>query len=91
MHMVAARLGCQSVMLGTGQALAAWTGLLSPCRGFILAGKTAWALGGCITTESADYCVLINEWALSRLRVCFLRLEVDFGSVWESELGEKWR
>ena len=26
-----------------------------------------------------------------RLRVCLLRLEVDLGSVLESELGQKWR
>ena len=43
-----------------------------------------------MTTESADYCMLVNEWAWSRSRVCLLRLEVDFG-VLESELGQKWR
>ena len=42
-------------------------------------------------TESADYCRLVNEWAWSRSRVCLLRLEVDLGSVLESELGQKWR
>ena len=41
MHMVAARLGCRSAMVGS--------------------------------------------------RVCLLRLEVDLGSVLESELGQKWR
>ena len=42
-------------------------------------------------TESADYCMLVNEWVWSRLRVCLLRLEVDLGSVLKSELGQKWR
>ena len=42
-------------------------------------------------TESADYCMLVNEWAWSRSRVCLLRLEVDLGSVLESKLGQKWR
>ena len=42
-------------------------------------------------TESADYCMLVNEWAWSKSRVCLLRLEVDVGSVLESELGQKRR
>ena len=33
----------------------------------------------CMQTESADYCMLVNEWAWSRSRVCLLRLEVSFG------------
>ena len=44
-----------------------------------------------MTTESADYCRLVNEWAWSEPRVCLLRLEVDLSSVLESELGQKWR
>ena len=48
----------------------------------------AWkAQSGCLTTESADYCMLVNEWAWLRSQVCLLRLEVDVGSVLESELG----
>ena len=77
-------LGCQSTMVGTG-----WT---NSCPGCIdrlrkrychlvgvsfLAGKAAWALNGCLTTESADYCMLVNEWVWLRSRVCLLRLEVD--------------
>ena len=44
-----------------------------------------------MTTKNADYCILINEWAWLRSRVCLLRLEVDLGSVLESELGQKWK
>ena len=40
-----------------------------------------------MTTDSADYCMLVNEWAWSKSQVCLLRLEVDMGSVLESELG----
>ena len=40
-----------------------------------------------MTTNSADYCMLFNEWASSKL----IRLEVDIGSVLESEFGLKWR
>ena len=40
-----------------------------------------------MTTHSADYCMLVNEWPWSKSQVCSLRLEVDMGSVLESELG----
>ena len=53
-------------------------------EGWFLAMKAAWALRRCMTTKNADYCMLINEWARSKSRVCLLRLEVDFGSVLES-------
>ena len=68
MHMVAAQLGCQSAMVGTG--------LANSCPGCMdrltkrysylvgdsfLAGKAAWALSGCMTTESADYCMLYGQ------------------------------
>ena len=53
-----------------------------------LARKAAWALNGCMTTKSADYCMLVNEWVWLRSRVCLLRLEVDLDSVLESKL---WR
>ena len=88
MHMVAAiGLAVKVPWLGLGgpiPALAAWTGLenvtLTLCRGFIS--------GQSLTTESAEYCMLVNE---LRSRVCLLRLEVDLGSVLESDLGQKWR
>ena len=71
-----------------GQALKHYSHLVG---GSFLGGKAAWALSGCMQIESADYCMLVNEWAWSRSRVCLLRLEVDLGSVLESELGQKWR
>ena len=73
MYMVAAKLGCQSAMVGTRWA--------NPCPGCpdkfrkhyshlvggsFLAGKAAWALSGYMTTESADHCMLVNEWVWSR-------------------------
>ena len=95
MHMVAARLGCQSAMVGTGWANSCMDRLRKRgshlVGGSFLAGKAAWALSGCLTTKSADSCMLINEWAWLRSRVCLLRLEVDLDSVLESELGQKWR
>ena len=60
-----------------------------PVGGSFLAGKAAWALGWCLTTESADFLHDHNEWAWLRSRVCLLRLEVGLGSVLESELREK--
>ena len=57
--------------------------------GSFLAGKAAWALCGCMTTESADYWMFVNEWVWSRSRVCLLRVEVDLGAVLESELVQK--
>ena len=52
------------------------------------AGKAAWALSRYLTTESADYCLLVNEQVRLRSQVCLLRLEVDLDSVLESELGD---
>ena len=98
MHMVAAGLSCQSAMVGTVWANSCPGCMDRLCKhyshlvgGSFLGGKAAWALSGCMQTESADYCMLVNEWAWSRSRVCLLRLEVDVGSVLESELGQKWR
>ena len=84
MHMVAARLGCQSAVVGTRWANSC-PGCIDRLRkryshlvgGSFLAGKGAWTLSGCMTTKNADYRILINEWAWSRSRVCLLRLEVD--------------
>ena len=68
MHMVAARLGCQCAMVGTG-----WTNSCPGCMdrlrkrytylvvGSFLAAKAARALSRCLTTKSAEYCMLVNE------------------------------
>ena len=42
-----------------------------------------------MTTESVEYCMLVNEWGWSRSRVWLLWLEVDLGPFLESELGQK--
>ena len=34
-----------------------------------------------MATDSADYCMLVNEWPWSKSQVCLLRLEVEMGSV----------
>ena len=97
-HMVAARLGFEKTMVGTR-----WATPRPDCmdrlrkhyshlaEGWFLARKAAWSPSGCMATNSADYYVLVNEWAWSKSRDCLLRLEVDMGSVLESELGQKWR
>ena len=97
MHMVAAGLSCQSAMVGIRWANSC-PGCMDRLRkryshlvgSSFLAGKVAWTLSGCSTTGSADYCMLVNEWVWLKSRVCLLRLEVDLGSVLESELGQKW-
>ena len=65
MHMVAGRLSCQSAMVGTG-----WANSCPACMdrlrkhyshlvgGSFLAEK---ALIRCMTTESAGYCMFVNE------------------------------
>ena len=93
--MVAARLGCERAMVGTG-----WATSCPDCMdklrkhyshlvgGWFLARKAALALSGCMTTDGANYCMLVNKWVWSKSSVCLLTLEVDMGSVLESEL---WR
>ena len=97
-HMAAARLGCKRTVVGTGWANS-WPGCMSrlrkcyshPSGGSFLAGKASWALSGCLPIESADHCMLANEGAWLRSRVCLLRLEVELGSALESEPWHKWR
>ena len=43
-----------------------------------------------MTADRADHCMLVNKWGWSRSRVRLLRLEVDLGSVLESELGQRY-
>ena len=66
MHMVAARLGYQSTMVGTRWADScpgSMDRLIKCCCHLVgdsfLAGKVAWAQSGCMTTESADHCMLL--------------------------------
>ena len=56
------------------------------CRGFISGRKEC--LGSELVYDNQEYyyCMLVNEWGWSRTRVCLLRLEVDLGSVLESDL-----
>ena len=98
MHMAAARLGCKRTMVGTGWANSR-PGCMNTLRkcyshlsgGSFLAEKASLALSGCLPIESADYCMLVNEWAWLTSRVCLLRLEVELASALESKLGQKWR
>ena len=70
MHMVAARLGCQYAMAGTG-----WANSCPGCMDRLrkhashltVAGKAA-CLGSkrVYDNREADYCMLVNEWAWSR-------------------------
>ena len=79
---------------GPPPTLTAWTGLetlCSPCRGWFLARKATLALNRCMVNDSANYCMLVNEWVWFKSWICLLRLEEDMSSVLESELGQKWR
>ena len=60
-HMVAARLGFQNAMVGTGRATPRPDCMDSLrkhyshlAEGWFLARKAAWALSGCMATDSAD-------------------------------------
>ena len=82
MHMVAAKPGFERGMVGTG-----WTTSRPDCmdrlrkhyfrlvEGWFLARKAAWALSGSMTTNSADYYMVISEWAWLRSQVRLSRLE----------------
>ena len=58
-----------------------------------MAGKAAWALSRCLTTENADYFMLVSEWAWLRLLLLFklIMAKSGVGSSFELELGQKWR
>ena len=89
MHMVAARLGCKSTMVG-----ATWANSCPGCMdrlseryshfvgGSFLPGKVASALSRCLTTRVLT--IACSEWAWLRSQVCMLRLKVDLGSILES-------
>ena len=93
-HMVAASLGFEMAMVGTGWGISHFDYMdrlrkyyLDLVEGWFLARKDACALSRCMTIDSVDYCVLVNEWAQSKPQVCLLQLELNMGSVLESENG----
>ena len=71
--MAATRLGCKRTVVGTGWANSC-PGCMSKDRkhyshlegGSFLAGKVSWAPSRRLTTESTDYCMLVNEWVWLR-------------------------
>ena len=75
MQMVAIRFGCKSAMVRTGWVNSC-PGSMDRLRkryshltgGSFLAGKAAWDLNGCLTTENGGHCMLINEWAWLRYK-----------------------
>ena len=95
-HMADVRLGCKSNMVGTRLANSC-PGCMSRLRkyyshllgGSFLTGKASWAPSGCLPTESADYCMLVNEWAWLRSRICLVSLKVHLGSFFEAEFRQK--
>ena len=77
-HMVAARLGCDRAMFGTW-----WATSRPDCmdrlrkhyshfvEGWFLARKDAWVLSTWVyDNHSVDYCMIVNERAWSKSRVC---------------------
>ena len=66
-HIVAARLGFEKAMAGTGRATP-HPDCMDRLRkhyshlaeGWFLARKAAWSLSGCMATDSADYYMLVN-------------------------------
>ena len=82
MHMVAAMLGPDCM----GRLRKHYFHLVEH---WFLARKAAWALTGCLATDSAEYCKLVKKWVWSKSRLCLLMLEVDMDAVLESELGQK--
>ena len=71
MHMAAARAGCKRAMVGSRWANS-HPGCMNGHRkgyshllgGLFLAGKAVWVLNRGLQAENADYCMLVNEWAL---------------------------
>ena len=46
--------------------------------GSFLSGKASLALSGCLPSEDADYCMLINEWVWLRSQCLLIKSEVHF-------------
>ena len=68
-QVVAARLGFEKAMVGTRRATQ-HPDCMDRLRkhyshlaeGWFLARKAAWALSGCMASNSADFNMLVNEW-----------------------------
>ena len=93
MHMVAARLGCERAMVGIRRATPRPDCMdrLRTCYSLLVevSGREV-SLGSEQVFDNWE-CWLLHEWAWSRSWVCLLKLEVDMGSVLESELVQKQR
>ena len=97
-HMAVAMLGCKRTMVDTRWANSC-PGYMSRlgkryCHllgGSFLPGKASWSPSRCLPAESADCCMLVNEWACLSLRsqVCLLSLKVHLGSVFWSQSTDR--
>ena len=66
-HMVAAKLGFERGMVGNGWGTSQ-TNCMDRLRkhyshlveGWFLTRKAPWTLSGCMSTDSSDYCMLVN-------------------------------
>ena len=93
MHMLAARLGCEIVMVGTKRGTSHPDCMDRLTKhyshfvgGWLLPRKAAWVLSGCMTTKRADYYMLVIESVWLRSWVCLLMLDVDLSSILETEM-----
>ena len=92
-HMVAARLGVEKAMVGSGRATPR-PDCMDRLRkhyshfaeGCFLARKAAWSLSGCMATDSADYYMLVSEWVCSQSRYCLLKASFEVRSWMEMEI-----
>ena len=83
------QLLCLAVKVGNGWANSC-PGCMSKLRkrfshllgGSFLAGKASWGPSGCLPNDSADYCMVVNEWVWLRSRVCLLSLKVHLVDFW---------
>ena len=84
MHMVGARLGCKSTLVGrrcANSCLGCMDRLTKHYSHLVGGSFLACALSGCLTSKNANCCILVNEWVWLRSLICLLGLEVELGSV----------
>ena len=92
-HIVAARLGFEKAMVGARRATPR-PDCMDRLRkhyshlaeGWFLARKAAWSLSGCMTTNSADYYMLVNDWVWSKSRDCLLSQKWTWVQFWSHSL-----